>query len=88
MAFEILFAISEGVGVRVFGALTEFGSHGPVGIYQRPNTAKTVRPRYLPARPPQGAQTHTRSQVCVRYKTRSRHTHLRTCTYSDTISRE
>lgn len=54
--------------VRIFGALTEFGSHGPVGIYQRPNTAKTVRPRYLPARPPQGACAHTRLQVCVRYK--------------------
>lgn len=37
-----------------FGAPTEFGSHGPVGIYQRPNIAKTVSPR-IPARPPQGA---------------------------------
>lgn len=71
--------------VRVFGALTEFGSHVPVGIYQRSNTAKTVRPRYLPARPLQDAYAHTSSRsscvcgikyaratrICIRTRTQS-----------------
>lgn len=58
------------------GAPTEFESHRPVGIYQRPNIAKTVSPRYRPVR----RRVHMRiagPQMCVQYKIRSCYTYVR-----------
>lgn len=58
-------------------APTEFESHGPVGIYQRPNIAKTVSPRYRPVR---RRVLHMRTvgpQMCVQYKIRACYMYVR-----------
>lgn len=76
--------------MSTFGAPTEFVSHGPGGIYQRANIAKTVRTAIL-ARPPQGAYAHTGPQVCVPVQNtlaRRRplvHVHVRTQSRGDSV---